>query len=113
MGPITREHGCSHRRCRGRHGQVVAVGTTSVRVLESVAATGPIRPWSGETNLFIYPPYRFAVTDVLITNFHLPHSTLPAFGRSVRRVDLLEKAYKTAIAEEYRFFSYGDAMIVL
>jgi S-adenosylmethionine:tRNA ribosyltransferase-isomerase len=99
--------------CRARQGRVVAVGTTSVRVLETVAAAGELRAWSGQTNLFIYPPYRFMATDALLTNFHLPRSTLLLLVGAFAGVPLLEKAYRTAIAEEYRFFSYGDAMLIL
>lgn len=100
-------------RCRARQGRIVAVGTTSVRVLETVAATGPIRPWAGETDLFIYPPYRFAAVDVLLTNFHLPGSTLLLLAAAFAGDELLERAYQTAIAGDYRFFSYGDAMLIV
>jgi S-adenosylmethionine:tRNA ribosyltransferase-isomerase len=99
--------------CRARGGRVVAVGTTSVRVLETVAATGPLRPWSGETDLFIYPPYRFQAIDALITNFHLPRSTLLLLVAAFAGVDLVRRAYKTAVEQEYRFFSYGDAMLIV
>jgi S-adenosylmethionine:tRNA ribosyltransferase-isomerase len=99
--------------CRQRGGKVVAVGTTSVRVLETVAASGPLRPWSGETNLFIYPPYRFRVVDALVTNFHLPRTTLLLLVSAFAGEELLRKAYETAIAEQYRFYSYGDAMLIL
>jgi S-adenosylmethionine:tRNA ribosyltransferase-isomerase len=99
--------------CRSRDGKVVAVGTTSVRVLETVAASGPLRPWIGETELFIYPPYRFRVVDALVTNFHLPRTTLLLLVGAFAGVELLERAYKTAIDMEYRFFSYGDAMLVV
>lgn len=99
-------------QCHKRGGRVVAVGTTSVRVLESVAATGPIRSWSGETELFIYPPYKFAVVDVLITNFHLPRSTLLLLVAAFAGEDFLREAYRQAIEREYRFFSYGDAMLI-
>lgn len=102
--------------CRSRQGRVVAVGTTSVRVLETAAvaaAGGELRAWSGETDLFIYPPYRFLQTDALLTNFHLPRSTLLLLVSALAGSELLEKAYRTAIAAEYRFFSYGDAMLIL
>lgn len=99
--------------CRQRGNKVVAVGTTTVRVLETVAASGPVRPWSGETGLFIHPPYEFKVVDALVTNFHLPRSTLLLLVGAFAGVDLLDKAYKTAIAERYRFYSYGDAMVIL
>jgi len=99
--------------CRQRGRRVVAVGTTTVRVLETVAAAGPIRPWSGKTELFIHPPFEFQAVDALVTNFHLPRSTLLLLVGAFAGVDLLEKAYKTAIAERYRFYSYGDAMVIL
>jgi S-adenosylmethionine:tRNA ribosyltransferase-isomerase len=99
--------------CRARGGKVIAVGTTSVRVLETVASTGPLRPWTGDTDLFIYPPHKFQVIDALVTNFHLPRSTLLLLAGAFAGVELLEKAYKTAIEMEYRFYSYGDAMLIV
>jgi S-adenosylmethionine:tRNA ribosyltransferase-isomerase len=99
--------------CRAAGGRVVAVGTTAVRVLETVAASGPIRPWSGETELFIYPPYEFRAVDALVTNFHLPHSTLLLLVGAFAGIDLTRRAYRTAVEEEYRFYSYGDAMLIL
>jgi S-adenosylmethionine:tRNA ribosyltransferase-isomerase len=99
--------------CRVRGGRVVAVGTTTVRVLETVAAQGPLRPWLGETELFIYPPFRFQAVDALLTNFHLPHSTLLLLVAAFAGVDLIRAAYKTAVEQEYRFFSYGDAMLIV
>jgi S-adenosylmethionine:tRNA ribosyltransferase-isomerase len=93
--------------------RIVAVGTTSVRVLETAARGGMLAPWSGETDLFIHPPYDFQVVDVLLTNFHFPRTTLLLLAAAFAGAPLLEKAYKTAIAEEYRFFSYGDAMLIL
>jgi S-adenosylmethionine:tRNA ribosyltransferase-isomerase len=99
--------------CREQGGRIVAVGTTSVRLLETVAASGPLRPWAGETDLFIYPPYRFGAVDVLLTNFHLPRSTLLLLAAAFAGVDLLRQAYNTAIKEGYRFYSYGDAMLIL
>lgn len=100
-------------QCKARGGRVVAVGTTTVRVLETVAASGPWRPWSGETSLFIRPPYTFRGVDALVTNFHLPRSTLLLLVGAFAGVDLLRHAYMTAIAQEYRFYSYGDAMLIL
>jgi S-adenosylmethionine:tRNA ribosyltransferase-isomerase len=100
-------------RCRETGGRVVAVGTTSVRVLESVAASGPIRPWSGETGLYIYPPYRFKAVDALITNFHLPRSSLLLLVSAFAGIELTQEAYKAAIAKAYRFYSYGDAMLII
>ncbi|UCF33202.1 MAG: tRNA preQ1(34) S-adenosylmethionine ribosyltransferase-isomerase QueA [Phycisphaerales bacterium] len=100
-------------RCRERGGNVVAVGTTSVRVLESTAdpsRPGLVEPASGSTDIFIYPPYRFRVVDRLLTNFHLPRSTLLALVMAFAGVDLIRRAYSHAIEERYRFYSYGDAM---
>ncbi len=100
-------------RTRLRGGRVVAVGTTAVRTLESVAHTGLLRPWSGETNLFIRPPYEFQVVNALVTNFHLPKSTLLVLVSALAGRDLILEAYHQAIAERYRFFSYGDAMLII
>jgi S-adenosylmethionine:tRNA ribosyltransferase-isomerase len=99
--------------CKERGGHVVAVGTTSVRVLETAAASGQVRPWSGDTDLYIYPPYSFRAVDALVTNFHLPRSTLLLLVAAFAGVDLIRRAYRTAVAEGYRFYSYGDAMLIL
>ncbi|HWL11248.1 MAG TPA: tRNA preQ1(34) S-adenosylmethionine ribosyltransferase-isomerase QueA [Planctomicrobium sp.] len=97
-----------------RHGhRVVAVGTTSVRPLETAARQGPLQPWQGETNLFIRPPYSFQVVDALVTNFHLPKSTLLMLVCAFAGRELMMQAYAEAIRERYRFFSYGDAMLIL
>jgi len=98
--------------CRARGGRVVAVGTTTVRVLETVASLGPLTAWRGETNLFIRPPYTFRAIDALITNFHLPRSTLLLLVGAFVGLDTLLAAYQSAIEKEYRFFSYGDAMLI-
>jgi S-adenosylmethionine:tRNA ribosyltransferase-isomerase len=100
------------RACRTRGKRVVAVGTTSVRVLETVAASGAIGPWHGDTELFIYPPYQFRATDALLTNFHLPKSTLLLLVGAFAGTELLREAYDTAMRMQYRFFSYGDAMLI-
>ena len=96
-------------------GRVVAVGTTAVRVLESVASffDGEIRPYRGATRLFITPGYRFQVVDAMITNFHLSRSTLLLLVSAFASKALIEKAYAEAIRERYRFFSFGDAMLML
>lgn len=102
--------------CRERGGRVIAVGTTSVRTLESAAAQhpgGPLQPWSGETDLFIYPPYNFKMVDGLVTNFHLPRTSLLLLVGAFAGEGLLRRAYETAIADRYRFYSYGDAMLIL
>jgi S-adenosylmethionine:tRNA ribosyltransferase-isomerase len=99
--------------CRAAGGRVVAVGTTTVRVLETAAAAGGVKPWSGETDLFIYPPYRFRLVDALVTNFHLPRSTLLLLVAAFAGVDLIREVYRTAVEERYRFYSYGDAMLIV
>ena len=94
--------------------RVVAVGTTSTRVLESASdENGRIRPSSSNTGLFIYPGYRFKRVDALLTNFHLPRSSLYLLVCAFAGKDLVEKAYEKAIAERYRFYSYGDCMLIL
>ncbi len=90
--------------------KTVAVGTTSCRVLESIAKNGQIK---GETDLFIYPGYKLQITDALITNFHLPYSSLLLLVYAFGGKDLMKKAYQEAIQKKYRFFSYGDAMLIL
>lgn len=94
-------------------GRVVAVGTTSVRVLESCAAGGPLTAGQGWTDIFIYPPFVFRAVDALITNFHLPGSTLLALVYAFGGVELMREAYRAAVDRGYRFFSYGDAMLIL
>jgi S-adenosylmethionine:tRNA ribosyltransferase-isomerase len=98
--------------CKSKGGRVIAVGTTSVRALESAARSGKLAPWTGDTNLFIYPPFRFQVVDVLITNFHLPKSTLLVLVSAFAGIDSIRAAYRSAIAEKYRFYSYGDVMLI-
>ncbi len=94
-------------------GGVIAVGTTAVRVLETAAATGSLQPWSGETHLFIRPGYSLRAIDGLMTNFHLPRSTLLVLVRTFGGDELMRAAYAGAIRERYRFYSYGDAMLIL
>lgn len=100
------------KACKARGNKVVAVGTTSVRCLETAAASGELKPYRGETDIFIYPGYRFQVVDRLVTNFHLPESTLLMLVSAFSGYDLMMGAYRTAVAEGYRFFSYGDAMLL-
>ncbi len=95
-------------------GRIIAVGTTSCRTLESFAAEdGTLRPGSGWTNIFIYPGYRFKCIDALITNFHLPESTLIMLVSALAGRENILSAYRTAVAERYRFFSFGDAMMIV
>ena len=94
-------------------GRVVAVGTTSVRLLETAAADGELKPFIGHTDLFIRPPYQFRTVDALLTNFHLPRTTLLVLVRTFGGDELIRVAYEEAIREQYRFYSYGDAMLIL
>lgn len=99
---------------RARGGRVVAVGTTSTRLLESAAgADGMLHGFSGETDIFITPGYRFRAVDALLTNFHLPKSTLMMLISAFAGLDVAQRAYAHAIAEKYRFYSYGDACLFL
>ena len=102
----------SVRAARARGGRVIAVGTTSLRALESAADAGGLPAGSGETSLFVTPGYHFRVVDVLLTNFHLPKSTLLMLVSAFAGYENIRAAYAHAIAEKYRFFSYGDAMLV-
>lgn len=100
-------------RTRGAGGRVVCVGTTAVRSLESAAdRDGTVRAFSGQTRLFIYPGYRFRVVDAMLTNFHLPESTLLMLVCAFAGTDHVLAAYRHAVARRYRFFSYGDAMFL-
>lgn len=100
------------RQTRASGGRVIAVGTTSVRCLETAAQTGELGAYQGETNIFIYPNYRFRVVDCLITNFHLPESTLIMLVSAFAGYRLTMAAYRHAVDKKYRFFSYGDAMFI-
>ncbi|HWK52441.1 MAG TPA: tRNA preQ1(34) S-adenosylmethionine ribosyltransferase-isomerase QueA [Steroidobacter sp.] len=97
---------------KARGGRVIAVGTTVVRSLESAAQSGALEPYEGETRLFITPGYRFQVIDALLTNFHLPESTLLMLVCAFGGFDQVMAAYRHAVAQRYRFFSYGDAMFL-
>src|SRR5207253_9813603 len=115
-GELSAETAAAINQCRGRGGRLVAVGTTTVRVLETASRERErpeLRPWSGETDLFIHPPYEFRAVDALVTNFHLPRTSLLLLVAAFAGADLLKRAYETAVAEQYRFYSYGDAMLIL
>ncbi|MBR3269432.1 MAG: tRNA preQ1(34) S-adenosylmethionine ribosyltransferase-isomerase QueA [Oscillospiraceae bacterium] len=102
------------RRTKENGGRVIAVGTTSCRTLEGAAAAhGSVIPCEGDTGIFIYPPYEFRCIDGLITNFHLPESTLIMLVSAFAGYEHVMNAYQTAVAEQYRFFSFGDAMLIL
>jgi S-adenosylmethionine:tRNA ribosyltransferase-isomerase len=97
----------------GRRGRIVAVGTTSLRLIESAAREdGTIAPFAGDTSLLITPGYRFRAVDVLLTNFHLPRSTLFMLVAAFCGLDTMKRAYAHAVATGYRFYSYGDACLL-
>jgi S-adenosylmethionine:tRNA ribosyltransferase-isomerase len=100
------------RATRARGGRVIAVGTTSVRSLESASQSGEIEPFYGDTRLFITPGYEFRSVDAMVTNFHLPESTLLMLVAAFSGYDRIMAAYRHAVEEQYRFFSYGDAMFL-
>lgn len=100
------------QQCRERGGRVVAVGTTVVRSLETASATGHLQAFTGDSQLFIRPGYQFRSIDALITNFHLPRSTLIMLVAAFAGLETIQKAYRHAIEQRYRFFSYGDAMLI-
>lgn len=99
-------------QCNATGGRVIAVGTTTVRALESAAQDGVLSACQGSTDIFIYPGYKFKVVDALLTNFHLPRSTLLMMISAFAGTDQIKAAYAHAVAARYRFFSYGDAMLV-
>jgi S-adenosylmethionine:tRNA ribosyltransferase-isomerase len=104
------------RETRSAGGRTIAVGTTTVRALETASdrSGGPdVRPQSGWTHKFILPPYDFRIVDALVTNFHLPRSTLLMLVCAFAGRDFVMQAYREAVRERYRFFSYGDAMLIL
>ena len=101
------------QRTRRRGGRVIAVGTTAVRSLETAAAGGTLQAFAGDSSIFIYPGYDFRVIDGLVTNFHLPESTLLMLVSALAGRERVLAAYRHAVQQQYRFFSYGDAMLVL
>ena len=112
-GVVTGEAAARINAVRQRGGRIVAVGTTSLRLLESAAdESGGIREFRGETRLFILPGYRFRAIDFLLTNFHLPRSTLVMLVAALAGLDRIKAAYAHAVARRYRFFSYGDACLI-
>jgi S-adenosylmethionine:tRNA ribosyltransferase-isomerase len=113
-GTISVETADALNAARAKGGRIVAVGTTSLRLLESAAMEdGTIKPFAGETAIFITPGYRFRAVDILMTNFHLPRSTLFMLVSAFSGLDAMQRAYAHAIASGYRFYSYGDACLLL
>ena len=113
IGQVSRATASALNAVKARGGRIVSVGTTSLRLLESATSeAGEIQPWSGATDIFITPGYRFRAVDVLMTNFHLPRSTLFMLVSAFAGLDTMRSAYAHAIADGYRFYSYGDASLL-
>lgn len=113
-GEVTPEAAAAINRTRAEGGRVIPVGTTALRLIESAAAEeGSVHPFSGVTEIFIYPGYRFRVTDALMTNFHLPKSTLLMLVSALMGQDRIRRIYRHAVESGYRFFSYGDASLLI
>ncbi|NBO21481.1 MAG: tRNA preQ1(34) S-adenosylmethionine ribosyltransferase-isomerase QueA, partial [Rhodobacteraceae bacterium] len=112
-GEITATAADQINQTRAAGGRIIPVGTTALRLIESAAAEdGQIAPWQGTTDIFIYPGYRFRVTDGLMTNFHLPKSTLMMLVSALMGAETIRQIYAHAIHNKYRFFSYGDASLL-
>ncbi len=111
-GEVSSETAAALRATRERGGRIVAVGTTSLRLLETAAQGGRIEPFRGPTDIFITPGYRFRAVDLLMTNFHLPRSTLFMLVAAFSGLDTMKKAYAHALSAGYRFYSYGDACLL-
>ncbi|WP_309667523.1 tRNA preQ1(34) S-adenosylmethionine ribosyltransferase-isomerase QueA [Tabrizicola sp.] len=113
-GQVTATAAAEINATRAAGGRIIPVGTTALRLIESAADTGgTLHPWQGDTDIFIYPGYRFRVTDALMTNFHLPKSTLMMLVSALMGKDRIDRIYAHAIAQEYRFFSYGDSSLLV
>ncbi|MFD0858352.1 tRNA preQ1(34) S-adenosylmethionine ribosyltransferase-isomerase QueA [Roseovarius aquimarinus] len=113
-GEVTEAAAAEIAATKAAGGRVIPVGTTALRLIESAArATGEIAPWQGETDIFIYPGFEFRVTDALMTNFHLPKSTLMMLVAALMGQETVRRIYAHAVAERYRFFSYGDASLLI
>ncbi len=111
---VTQEAAQQINAAKAAGGRIICVGTTSCRTLESAAdENGQVRPGCGDTEIFIYPGYRFRVLDGLITNFHLPESTLVMLVSALAGRERVLSAYEEAVRERYRFFSFGDAMLII
>lgn len=112
-GEVTAHAAAEINATRAAGGRVIPVGTTALRLIESAARDGELHPWTGPTDIFIIPGFRFQIADGLMTNFHLPKSTLMMLVSAMMGVDRIKSVYAHAIANRYRFFSYGDASLLL
>lgn len=112
-GEVTAEAAAEIAATKAAGGRVIPVGTTALRLIESAAREGQIRPWQGETDIFIYPGFTFHVADALMTNFHLPKSTLMMLVSALMGPERIRAIYDHAVTEGYRFFSYGDASLLI
>ncbi|WP_425078439.1 tRNA preQ1(34) S-adenosylmethionine ribosyltransferase-isomerase QueA [Ruegeria denitrificans] len=112
-GQVSPEAAAQIQATKAAGGRVIPVGTTALRLIESAARSGKIEPWEGDTDIFIYPGFEFHVTDALMTNFHLPKSTLLMLVSALMGQDRMRDIYTHAIARKYRFFSYGDASLLI
>ena len=112
-GEVTETAAAEIAATRAQGGRVIPIGTTALRLIESAARSGEIAPWKGKTDIFIYPGFRFHVTDALVTNFHLPKSTLLMLVSALIGVEPVRAIYAHAVSARYRFFSYGDASLLI
>ena len=112
-GQVTAQAAAEINATRAAGGRVIPVGTTALRLIESAAASGRVEAWTGTTDIFIYPGYRFRITDALMTNFHLPKSTLLMLVAALMGKARMDAIYEHAIAQGYRFFSYGDSSLLI
>ncbi|MBC7478590.1 MAG: tRNA preQ1(34) S-adenosylmethionine ribosyltransferase-isomerase QueA, partial [Pseudorhodobacter sp.] len=112
-GEVTVEAAAQINATKAAGGRIIPVGTTALRLIETAAASGRVEAWTGPTDIFIYPGYTFRITDALMTNFHLPKSTLLMLVSALMGVDRMRRIYDHAVGQGYRFFSYGDASLLV
>ncbi len=112
-GQVSPEAAAEINATKAAGGRVIPVGTTALRLIESAAASGQVQPWQGTTDIFIYPGYQFRVTNALMTNFHLPKSTLLMLVSALMGKPRMDRIYAHAVNHNYRFFSYGDASLLI
>ncbi len=112
-GEVTAAAAAEINATRAAGGRIIPIGTTALRLIEAAAQSGQVEPWRGPTDIFIYPGYRFQVTDALMTNFHLPKSTLLMLVAALMGQDRMRHVYEHAVSQGYRFFSYGDASLLV